>query len=365
MVTLPGLNKGDGDMKKELLLFLTVISLLATVNYTYPDPVGETAVVQAGVILKAGEIDSSTVGAGAFAVVIYGKGELHPVTGDWEQLVTVRGYVQGVDAEALRLAHKQEGWSEEIALERIQTLVLVGSPSQKVLDRNRMRPNGQITGQAEPSPLELAIRDSNQVKKKVAAQERVGNADTIDSSQEYYFKALADSGRVAGGFRERRLGLSGKTAKGKEVGRGRRIVQKLAAGALGGIIPSYGLGVILAGTGAAEGVGAVLFLDGIVFFGYPVGAAIGVSLVDPFDRVIFSLAGSLVGCVVNVYIPRTKTYQFRAYEWDAVWNWFVGPLVGATIASELMRKPPESRGLSVGLVPSPRGHLSAVAKLRF
>lgn len=71
-------------MKKELLFLLTVISLLAIVNYTYPDPVGETAVVQAGVILEAGEIDSSTVGVGVFAVVIYGKGELHPVTGDWE-----------------------------------------------------------------------------------------------------------------------------------------------------------------------------------------------------------------------------------------------------------------------------------------
>ena len=53
---------------------------------------------------------------------------------------------------------------------------------------------------------------------------------------------------------------------------------------------------------------------------------------------------------------------------------FLGPVVGATIASEVWRKPfsaklhlkpDEARPFSVGLVPDLKGGLSAVATLRF
>ena len=46
----------------------------------------------AGVILEAGEIDSSKVKVGFYAEVIYGKDELDQVSGKWEKLDTVEGY---------------------------------------------------------------------------------------------------------------------------------------------------------------------------------------------------------------------------------------------------------------------------------
>ena len=157
---------------------LIAISFLSISNRTYADSVGDTAGVRAGVILEANEIDSSTVEVGAFAVVIYGMGKRDPVTGDWEQLVTVRGYVQGVDAEALHLARKQGGWSGEIDLERIQTLVLVGSPSLKALDQISTHGAGQI---------------------KVSAN-RVENRRIVDRIRTEHTQTQSDSGRAAGGF---------------------------------------------------------------------------------------------------------------------------------------------------------------------
>ena len=41
------------------------------------------------------------------------------------------------------------------------------------------------------------------------------------------------------------------------------------------------------------------------------------------------------------------------------------PLVGAAIMSEFFRKPPENRRVSIGLLPGPKGSVSAVAILRF
>ena len=43
---------------------------------------------------------------------------------------------------------------------------------------------------------------------------------------------------------------------------------------------------------------------------------------------------------------------------------YVGPVI-SLIASELWRKPPQDRRVSVGLVPNPKGGLSAVDTLRF
>ena len=44
---------------------------------------------------------------------------------------------------------------------------------------------------------------------------------------------------------------------------------------------------------------------------------------------------------------------------------YVGPIIGSLYASELWRKPPQDRRVSVGIVPNPKGGLSAVATLRF
>ena len=95
----------------------------------FADSANDTAQApQPGVILEAGEIDNRTVAVGAFAVVIYGQGERHPVSGKWEQLVTVRGYVRAVEKEVLTLGLGRDGLQERIVLDRIQTLVLVGMP---------------------------------------------------------------------------------------------------------------------------------------------------------------------------------------------------------------------------------------------
>ena len=183
---------------------------------------------------------------------------------------------------------------------------------------------------------------------------------------EEHFQALTDSVHEASGFQAVPDTLSVRTARMYDWEAENRIVKKLGLGALMGTVPTYGLGAILMfASGNTEGFGAGLVLDFTVAFGYPVGAAIGVSLVDPHDRFILSLAGSAAGFMVGALIPRTQIYQFSPFRWDVVWNWFAGPLVGATIMSEWCRNPLESPRFSVGLKPDTRGNLSAVASWRF
>ena len=130
---------------------LVTVMLLSMVNFPYAESASDAAdTLQAGVILEAGEIDSNTVAAGAFAVVIHGQGERHPVSGEWERLETARGYIQAVDAETLTLARGQRGGLERIALERIQTLVLAESPFHKGVERMRgVQPDGLPVGQLQ------------------------------------------------------------------------------------------------------------------------------------------------------------------------------------------------------------------------
>ena len=52
--------------------------------------------LMAGVVLQAGEIDSSKVEVGAYAEVIYGTGERDQVSGKWEKLDTAQGYIKAV-----------------------------------------------------------------------------------------------------------------------------------------------------------------------------------------------------------------------------------------------------------------------------
>ena len=60
----------------------------------------------AGEVLQAGEIDSSKVKLGAYAEVIYGTGERDQVSGKWEKLDTVQGYIKAVDAESLTIGRR-------------------------------------------------------------------------------------------------------------------------------------------------------------------------------------------------------------------------------------------------------------------
>ncbi|MDE2808087.1 MAG: hypothetical protein OXN90_06670 [Gemmatimonadota bacterium] len=92
--------------------------------------------------------------------------------------------------------------------------------------------------------------------------------------------------------------------------------------------------------------------------GYTVGTAAGVSSVDPHDRFISSLGGSVVGLIGGIGLTTVGPKAF----WPSL---LIGPLAMATNWSERSRKLLEFHRFSVCLVPDTRGHLSAVATLRF
>ena len=190
----------------------------------------------------------------------------------------------------------------------------------------------------------------------------------IDSSRKEHIQAQANSSRDEGGLQVRSDSLSGRMARGDAIGRtGKRIARKLGAGAITGIVPSSALGIILTTIisgntdGNTEDFGAGFFFEFSLIFGYPIGAAIGVSWVDPHDRFILPLAGSWAGFIAGAYaLPPNETLSIRER-----WPLFAGSLVGATIMSELWRKSPESRRFSLGVAPDRQGGLSVVATLRF
>ena len=248
---------------------------------------------QAGATLTAGEIDSSTVEVGAFAVVIHGLGERHPVSGAWKQLRTDRGYIVAIDAETLTLGLGRDEWSVVIALKRIQTLVLAGAPGR----------DGGV------------------------------------------------SGRTVLRFKERPDTRSGRM---DDMGAGGRMIVKLLSGALSGA----GIGLI-GGVlslplsdecSESEKVGP--FCTFFVLTGYVAGMPVGVSMVDPHDSLVASLAGTLAGSTVAHMLRSDILLHVLAPTF-------------AILSSEWSRERPEAHRFSVGLVPDTKGHLSAVATLRF
>ena len=238
----------------------------------------------AGVVLEAGEIDSYKVTVGAYAEIIYGKGE---------KLSTARGYIQAVDAESLTIG--RGFWKEQIAFERIQKLIL--AESDREIDR---------------------------------LKETTDTLSVIDNRQQ----GQNTTGRV-------------------------RIAKKLAGGVLGGIL--FGMAGGLAGVAVGDCPEAVLFCELENFFicgwyGYVVGLPIGMNRIDPHDRFIYSLAGSLIGGAASLALTDSK---------EEFWTLIICPLASTAIMSELFRKPPENRRVSIGLFPGPKGRVSAVATLRF
>ena len=292
---------------------------------TYADSAGDPAEAPpAGVILKGGQIDSSTVEVGAFAVVIHGQGERHPVSGEWERLETARGYIQAINGETLTLSQGRDGRLKPMALERIQTLVQVGSLSRRATGRpQRVRSDGL--------PQALAVVDTQHVE----------SGATLDS--------LAES---------------------KGTGTGKRVAFKLITGSFFGM-----LGGVIGGSSCDKSqefdcLGPV--------FGYLAGMAIGVSavdysVVDPrYDPSMLSfiadtgvsLGGSVVGLSSAVLLM--EGFGLTMANPEVLWpSLLAGPVVGATLASEWWRRFSAARGFSIGCAPNPRGSLSAVATLHF
>ena len=86
--------------------------------------------LQTKIILEAGEIDGSAVAVDAYVEVIYGKGEWDPVSGEWEKLDTVKGYVKAVDAEYLIIGERF--LEEQIALARVQKLTILDAADRGI-----------------------------------------------------------------------------------------------------------------------------------------------------------------------------------------------------------------------------------------
>ena len=293
--------------------------------------------LRAGVVLEDGEIDSSTVEVGTFAVVIYGQGERQPVSGERESLTTARGYIQAVDAETLTLALEGDHGAKQIALNRIQTLVLIGLHSANKeqpsfptwANRNNMQDDGEIeaTSVIAPAPRP-AVGDTTQVDPGRAIRRLKKTPDSLST----------------------KMGITDNRATG------RRIAKKLGAGGFVGIVSGFTLAVVMSAGVNDNSFGEFTAAIYGWWTGYMVGTSVGVTLVDPHDRSVMSATGSLGGTWVGI-----KAAIRSRQEWIA----FVCPIVFATIMSELWRDPPEDSHFSIGLAPGPMGHLFAVATLRF
>ena len=194
-------------------------------------------------VLTADQIDSSTVDAGALAVVVYGQGEQHPVSGAWAKLDTARGYIKAVDSQRLIVGLVPDGWSKWIALERIQTLSLT---------------------QAEP---EAARSDSLSEQMEVMVDVQAAKRENPDL----------------------------------------RIAKKVVAGtASGGIFTAIAVRVQAATwenpdpsmpTSGLEGVGFLLFGAAI---GCSVGFPLGVTSVDPYDSLSITLFSGVIPGAIGI-----------------------------------------------------------------
>ncbi len=163
------------------------------------------------------------------------------------------------------------------------------------------------------------------------------------------------------------------------MGSGKRVATKLASGALAGLgigsVMGLGVGFAILSTCEDSGYdnnedpfcgyyssccGFKSAVYGILagLISYPAGTAVGVSRVDPHDRFIASLGGSVVGLLGGIWL----TAASKGTLWPSL---FVGPVAMATAWSEKSRNPPQARRVSFGLSPTLNGGLSAVATLRF
>ena len=165
-------------MNTTVRFLLTAIALLSMVNLAHADTDRDDEVM-----LEANEIDSSTVEVGALAVVVYEREEQNSLPRARARLDTAIGYIKAVDQRRLIVGLEPDGWSTWIALERIQVLVLVGSPSPDAI----------------ASALAAAAVDAATVAMPFPSSE------DQDSTQ-------ADSGRVEGELTETPDRLSGESS---------------------------------------------------------------------------------------------------------------------------------------------------------
>ena len=169
-----------------------------------------------------------------------------------------------------------------------------------------------------------------------------------------------DSSKVEVGAYMDRLKEITDTLSVKKENKPSRIVGKLFVGVLGGGLFALAGGAVGINVGNCPENETFCPLGKFLiggWIGYHIGVPAGMSLFDPYDQFKYSLAGSLIGGAAGLgmlYISEDS--------WPAL---FISPLVGAAIMSEFSRKLPENRRVSIGLLPGPKGRVSAFATLRF
>lgn len=112
-----------------------------------------------------------------------------------------------------------------------------------------------------------------------------------------------------------------------------RIMGKLGAGFILGTFSALTLGGY-ASTGVEDGIVKGIPALNVARMGFTLGSAFGVSIIDPHDRFLVTLAGGLVGTMGGAKVINV---DFYSGSWSLVWSYVVFPLVGSTIASELYR----------------------------
>ena len=145
-----------------------------------------------------------------------------------------------------------------------------------------------------------------------------------------------------------------------------RIPKKVAVGTASGIVFTLlSFGVL--GDALSDGSYSDSGLEALVIFfyssniGFSVGFPLGVSSVDPYDSFPKTLLAGVIPGAVEILSWRmgnsVKGFWFRPAS--------IVSVISSLTVSELSRKPPQARRVSVGLVPNLKGGLSAVATLRF
>lgn len=238
----------------------------------------------------------------------------------------------------------------------------------------------QVLAEPRPANEPPAAVSSDSLSEKTKAVKRYyirpGGPPTFEEEKEKFFRQLRERGKP-------KTSVIIKTPvdslEVKDEKADIRIGKKLAYGALSGL----GVGAVGGAMGFALGyedcsncgdnpggcdfcgMGTLLGSLFIGSIGYSIGTAVGVSRVDPYDSYIMSLGGSVVGFIGGLGLTSASS--------GMLWPFLlVCPVVGATLASEWSRSlnladkpPPKPPRLFMNLVPDTRGHLSAIATLRF
>lgn len=210
---------------------------------------------------------------------------------------------------------------------------------------NRLMALGTLCGlltrmaMAGPNELQIAVADNDTSVVPLLAEPLLADGPSLAASDD---------------------SLSTQTEYKEEMGAGRRIAGKL----ISGVFWSIPIGAATTGIGLSlhdededpSNRNDIAALGGILYFsfGYALGAAVGVTRSDPYDRFLPTLVGSLGGTAATLI-----ALPFAPFP-----PMILAPIIIATIVSERSRRPPKA-GISIGLVPDPRGHLSAIATLRF